>query len=74
MGKLMRWDPFAFGRFSAGPRNCIGKHLALLESKIAVVKFIRRYENIEVPSEIAKDFHLVYAPEHFDATLMKTKR
>ena len=33
--------------FSGGPRTCIGKHIALLESKIAMVKFIRRYSAIK---------------------------
>ncbi len=32
--------------FSGGPRSCIGKNLALLESKIAVIKFMQRYENL----------------------------
>ena len=32
--------------FSLGPRTCIGKHLALLESKIAAIKFVQRYENL----------------------------
>jgi len=29
--------------FSGGPRSCIGKNLALLEIKIAVIKFLQRY-------------------------------
>ena len=33
--------------FSTGPRTCIGKHLALIESKIAAIKFIQRYDNLE---------------------------
>lgn len=32
----------------------------MLESKIALVKLIRRYDNIEVPSEITKIITLMY--------------
>ena len=35
---------FAFMGFSGGPRNCIGKHLAHLESKIGMIKFFKRYK------------------------------
>lgn len=48
-----RWEkdcdgihPFAFTGFSAGLRTCIGKQLAHLESKIALVKLIKRYKTI----------------------------
>ena len=34
---------FASGGFSAGPRVCIGKHLAKLEAKIGLIKFMKRY-------------------------------
>jgi cytochrome P450 len=39
-------DPFSFFPFSSGQRNCIGQHLALLESKIAVVTLLKRYKKI----------------------------
>lgn len=29
--------------FSGGPRNCLGKHLSLIETKLAVIKFVERY-------------------------------
>jgi cytochrome P450 len=35
--------------FGARPRGCIGKHLALLASKIAIINLVKRYESIEVP-------------------------
>ena len=40
---------YALFGFSGGPRNCIGKHLALLESKIALIKMLRRYNRIILP-------------------------
>jgi cytochrome P450 len=39
-------DPLSYFPFSSGPRNCIGQHLALLESKIALVSLLHRYNKI----------------------------
>ena len=50
-----RWDkmenlhPYVMNTFSAGARTCIGKHLALLDSKIALIKLLKRYKKITVP-------------------------
>jgi len=36
-------DPFSFLAFIAGPRNCLGQHLALLESKMVMSLLSERY-------------------------------
>src|SRR4051794_6361037 len=36
-------DPYRYFPFGIGPHTCIGKHLALIESKIAMSMLLRRY-------------------------------
>lgn len=57
--------------FGAGPRNCIGKQLAILSSKIALVHFILRYEHFIVPQEITMTADIFYEPLPFDVTMSK---
>ena len=52
--------------FSGGPRVCIGKHWAYLEVKIAVVKFLRRYDNMKELKERVFGIGLISKFEHSD--------
>ena len=36
-------EPYAFTPFSAGPRNCVGQHLALIEARIVLGMFIKTF-------------------------------
>lgn len=48
-GKLDNLPAYVYGGFSSGQRVCIGKQLAYLESKIAFIKFFKRYKHVEAP-------------------------
>lgn len=37
-------EPFTFLPFIDGPRNCLGQHLALLETKIVLATLIQRFK------------------------------
>ena len=40
-------DPSVYPAFNIAPRICLGKHVALLEGKIAVIKLFTKYKNIQ---------------------------
>ena len=58
-------EPFAFMGFSAGPRNCVGQHFAMMEAKIFLGKMLRRFE-FKLPADYKLEMFQAefYEPRH----------
>jgi len=58
--KEQSYPKFAYLSFGEGPRNCIGKHLALLVAKMCLVTMLKEFQfrktdKTEVPLELTAD-------------------
>lgn len=59
---LYNAEPYSFIPFSAGQRSCIGKYLALMETKLMIIGFLTRFniERTDVPLRLHAKF--LYEP------------
>ena len=71
-GECDKLPAYALVGFSGGPRSCIGKHLALLESKIGLIKLMQRYKQIELGvKEVEMAMKLTYQPRNFLSKMLR---
>jgi cytochrome P450 len=60
--------------FSGGPRACIGKNLALIEIKVMIIKFFKRYSNLVEPGIKERAYRFLMTLHIPNSEVVITKR
>ena len=54
---------YAFSGFGGGSRSCIGKHFGMLENKVVLIKFMKRYKFDMQEKELRMKWSLMTIPQ-----------
>ncbi|KAL4489807.1 hypothetical protein ABPG72_022447 [Tetrahymena utriculariae] len=68
-GKEKQGNSYAFTPFSIGPRNCIGKQMSLIEVKVSLIYFVKKFNCIRNQVPLKTTASIVYKP--LDQNLVK---
>ena len=62
-------DAYMFPAFQAGPRTCLGKHMALLEAKIAASMILNKYKFTLVQDQLIEEEIALTLPARYGIKL-----
>ncbi|KAL4441133.1 hypothetical protein ABPG74_002083 [Tetrahymena malaccensis] len=68
-GKEKQGNSYAFTPFSIGPRNCIGKQMSLVEVKVSLIYFVKKFNCVRNSVPLKTTASIVYKP--VDQNLIK---
>ena len=72
LSKSSTFDGYAFTPFSAGPRNCLGQHLAMNEVRVILCEFLSKYDfKLKDDYKLRLGYKFMYGP--LDPFIIKLK-